>query len=176
MAAPAVGKAVLEGGVAGAQQGAGGLQGRDDGGVGGEHLQAGERARRLGEHPGAVDGAEDLQTELAPEVEVLGAMPGGGVHAAGAGIQGDVATQHHRALARKQRVAVAQAGEVAAGQARQDVVGLQLGGADGGQEGLQPPLGHQHHARVQAVGDVDQIGPQGHGDVGGQGPGGWWSR
>ena len=142
----------------------------DDVGVGFEHMAALILGHVGGEAALVVQGGVDVEAVLLAGAVVLLAVARGGVHAAGARLQGDVVGEH------EQRLAVDE-GVLAGGVLR--VAGvhlcelLRLAQATGRVHGLGQVLGHdQRLAGRVLVGHVGVAGVQGDAQVGGQRPGG----
>ena len=151
-------------------------QGRDDGAIGIlEHIQPGERPRLRRQDAVLIHRTQHRQTVLAPGVEIIDAMAGGGVHQARARLHRDVIAPHqHRRGAIEQGMAVLDAGQFAALEGHQGLE-VQSGGVA---QALHQVQGHQQIAGcllgrppVAAEGVV-QVAVHRHRQVGGQGPGG----
>ena len=158
------------------QQHAGIAQGGDDRRIGIlEHVQAGKRARLIGEGAGFIHRAEHRQAVLAAGVEVVDAVAGGCVHQARARFGGDVvATEHHRAGALQQRMAIADALQLGSLHRQQRFEGP----IQAGLEAVDQIPGHHQIARGRlrsaavAADGVIQGPIHRHRQVGRQGPGG----
>ena len=139
----------------------------DDLGVGFPDVQPGEELDLGQELAPVVHGRVDLQAVLEAGLEVLAAVTRGGVHAAGAGVEGDVVGQDHLGDAVKDRVLGLEPFQLGAAEGGQGLGGVpaELGGA-GGEQGF----GQDVKLALGLDQDVVEVRVHGHAHVVRDGP------
>ncbi|VTR68162.1 hypothetical protein DESC_70002 [Desulfosarcina cetonica] len=167
LAAPAVGIAVPDIGLG--QQHALVGQGLIDGRVGLENELTGEQPHLIGEHAVVVDRRVGVQAVLQAHVVIFAAVSRSGVHAAGAGFQGNVVAEDDQRVAIVKRMLAAFVFQDIGLEFGHDFV---VGDAEGLHAGLDQLAGQdQHLSAGNGHGGIIEIRVQGHGQVGRQGPG-----
>ncbi len=120
-----------------------------------------------GEDPFVVDGREDIQTVAQAGLVVVGAMPGGGVHAAGAGLGGHVIGQDQERITVEERMPAVPVLEVFRGKGPLDGV---LADTGLGHEGRYAILGQHPGFLPHPDRRIDEIRVEGDGEICRQGP------